>query len=109
MLGGRGPVPRVQAAMMGDGAIPAVIQGYSPAPQGSRLGSPCREDKPSPVTSLSLPLCPQNCPGRLVLGELLPSRPYFHTCHASPVNESCPCLVRTSPNRDPAGHASDSD
>lgn len=107
--GWTGPCSLGSGSHDGRRSHPGSDPGVLPSPPGSRLGPPCREDKPSPVTSLSLPLCPQNRPGRLVLGELLPSRPDFHTCHAFPVNESFPCLVRTSPNRDPAGHTSDSD
>ena len=75
MLGGRGPVPRVQAAMMGDGAIPAVIQGYSQAPQALDLAPPAERISPALSPACLCPSALRTARGGLFLESSCPPGP----------------------------------
>lgn len=74
MLGGRGPVPPVQAATRGDGAVPAVTEGCSQAPRALDLAPPA-EDKPSPVTACLCPSALRTALGALILESSCPPGP----------------------------------
>lgn len=56
MLGGQGPVPPVQAATRGDGAVPAVTQGCSQAPRALDLAPPAERISPALSPPVSAPL-----------------------------------------------------